>query len=328
MHYRHSYHAGNFADVFKHAALCGLLQSLSRKDSAWCFVDTHAGAGSYDLGGENAAATAEWRKGIARLMNPAEATLSDAASTMATPAMLARYLAAVRDFAGGERQADRGADTGADTGHYPGSPALAAMLARPQDRLLLCERVPEVADALRQTIGRRAIVHVRDGYEAASLLPPAEKRGLVLIDPPFERTDEFDAIADFIITAAQRFSGGIYAAWYPLKNAHVANQLRRRVARETGKPVLDLRLDVGVANQAPNRDAEPAAPSRATGPRVAIFSPRKAQAIVKVRMHACGLLIVNPPFGFETQARELLAYLVPRLAQGARTNWQVEPIGA
>jgi len=185
-----------------------------------------------------------------------------------------------------------------------------------------------VADQLRQTLGRRAIVHVRDGYEAVSLLPPSEKRGLVLIDPPFERTDEFDAIADFIITAVQRFSGGIYAAWYPLKNAHVANQFRRRVARETGKPVLDLRLDVGIATNEQNRDAERAAPSRATGPRVQIFSPRKAQAVVKVRMHACGLLIVNPPFGFEAQAREVLAFLTPRLAQGARASWQVEPIAA
>ncbi|MDB5985544.1 MAG: rRNA ((2030)-N(6))-methyltransferase RlmJ [Nevskia sp.] len=315
MHYRHSYHAGNFADVFKHLAVCGLLDALSRKDSAWCFVDTHAGAGSYDLGGASAAATAEWRDGIARLSASPESMAMAGA-----PALLARYLALVRDYGGAEPRA------------YPGSPLLAAAVARPQDRLLLCERVPEVADELRQTLGRRATVHVRDGYEAASLLPPAEKRGLVLIDPPFERSDEYEAMADFIIASALRFAGGIYAAWYPIKNEHVAGRFRRRVARETGKPTLDLRLDVGVAERAAGSvraDSErQAKQAHAAGARIHVFSPRKAQTVVKVRMHACGLLIVNPPFGFEAQAREALAFLTPHLAQGARASWQVEPVQA
>jgi len=310
MHYRHSYHAGNFADVFKHLAVCGLLDALSRKDSAWCFVDTHAGAGSYDLGGERAAATAEWREGIARL-----SALPDSA-----PALLRRYLALVRDYGGPEPRA------------YPGSPLLAAAIARPQDRLLLCERVPEVADELRQTLGRRAVVHLRDGYEAVSLLPPAEKRGLVLIDPPFERSDEYEAMADFIIAAVLRFAGGVYAAWYPIKNEHVAGRFRRRVARETGKPTLDLRLDVGVAERPAGSDRadseRQAQVAQARGARIHVFSPRKAQTVVKVRMHACGLLIVNPPFGFEAQAREALAFLAPLLAQGARANWQVETVQA
>jgi 23S rRNA (adenine2030-N6)-methyltransferase len=315
MHYRHSYHAGNFADVFKHVAVCGLLDALSRKDSAWCFVDTHAGAGSYDLGGDNAAATAEWRDGIARLTEPAAAAV-----TAGAPPMLARYLAAVREYGGAAPQA------------YPGSPLLAAALARPQDRLLLCERVPEVAEALRQTVGRRATVHLRDGYEAVSLLPPAEKRGLVLIDPPFERSDEYEAMADFIVAAIKRFAGGVYAAWYPIKNEHVAGRFRRRVARETGRPTLDLRLDVGVAERtagSARADSErQAQAAHAAHSRIHVFSPRKAQTVVKVRMHACGLLIVNPPFGFDAQAREALALLTPHLAQGARASWQVEAVQA
>ncbi len=317
MHYRHSYHAGNFADVFKHVAVCGLLDALGRKDSGWCFVDTHAGAGAYDLGGEAAATTAEWRDGIARLTGATTATAATAAaasSKPAMPALVARYLSLVRAFGG------------AEAGAYPGSPMLAAAIARPQDRLLLCERVPEVAEALRASVGRRATVHLRDGYESVSLLPPAEKRGLVLIDPPFERTDEYEAMADFIIAGVQRFAGGIYAAWYPIKNEHVASRFRRRVARDSGRPVLDLRIDVGVAERAEVARDPPQ--GRATGPRVQQYSPRKAQAIVKVRMHACGLLLVNPPFGFEAQAREALAFLTPLLVQGPRSGYSVDAVAA
>lgn len=245
MHYRHHYHAGNFADVFKHLLLIGLIQALNRKDKPWFFLDTHAGAGHYDLRHDIAAKTAEWRDGIGRLVGMSSAD-----------PVLAEYLKLAGNLA-----------------QYPGSPLIAAALARPGDRLGLCEKVPEVAEQLERTLRSlpRAehkpadwAVHLRDGYEAASLLPPKEKRGLVLIDPPFERTDEFDAIADLIASAQGRFAQAQITAWYPVKNRFAADRFVRRVARDSARPVLDIRFDNG----------EPA----------------------EGQMHVCGMLVMNPPF--------------------------------
>ena len=276
MHYQHSYHAGNFGDVFKHVLLCGLLQALSRKDAPWFYLETHAGAGCYDLSGAAAARTAEFQDGIARLWDLDE-----------TPALIAAYLRIVRvENPDGELR------------RYPGSPLVARALARPQDRLALCEKVPAVAAELEQRIGRRApvAIHVRDGYEAHALLPPEEKRGLILVDPPFERRDEFDAVDEFLKQATARFAHGIYAAWYPLKNRHAADRFLRRQAREMKRPALALGFDT--------------------------------DAHAEGQMHGCGMLVLNPPFGFEAQAREALAFLARRLAQGPRPQWSVAALAA
>lgn len=265
MHYRHHYHAGNFADVFKHALLLGLLQSLSRKDKPWCYLDTHAGAGSYSLGSTQAASTQEWRDGVGRLL--------DAESP---PKLVADYLALIA----GERT------------HllYPGSPSIAAAVARPGDRIVCCERVAEVAEELHRNV-RGAEIHVRDGYEAHSLLPPKEKRGLVLVDPPFEARDEFELAHRFLAAAIARFGGGVYALWYPLKNRHAAERFVRRATQDRSRPHLALTLDTD--------------------------APGEGQ------LRACGMLVVNPPFEFEAPAREALAWLAPKLGQGARPAWSV-----
>lgn len=293
MHYRHSFHAGNFADVFKHVFLVGLLQALGRKDKPWSFLDTHAGAGDYDLGSEVALRTGEWHEGIERLLG-SENGLGHGLEHVPEP--LATYLALVRD-----------ANPDGGLRHYPGSPRFAQKLARPGDRLVLCEREPEVAEALKFGFRNFAntTVHVRDGYEAHALLPPPEKRGLVLIDPPFERADEFDAASDFVARAAPRYAGGVFAVWYPLKQDRAAERLLRRLARDGGRPVLDLRLDTGM-------DATPREVMGRSGRR--LVHP----------MTGCGLAVVGPPFGFEAQARETLALLAPRLAQGLRPSWSAE----
>jgi len=287
MHYRHAYHAANFADVFKHVLLVGLLAGLSRKDKPWVFVDTHAGAGDYDLDDIAAGTTGEWRGGIG--------ALADAGNAVDVPALVARYLSLV-----GAENADGGFR------RYPGSPQLARWLMRPElaDRLVLCEKVDAVADDLKRALrGANAAIHVRDGYEAHALVPPAEKRGLMLIDPPFERGDEFDAVAELLRRALARFGNGVYAVWYPLKNAHVAGKFVQRIARESGRPTLDLMIET---------DAPPRAPD--------------ANGIVKQPMTACGMVVVNPPFGFAEQARDALAFLAPRLAQGPNAGWAVNPI--
>jgi 23S rRNA (adenine2030-N6)-methyltransferase len=316
VHYRHSYHAGNFADVFKHVLLVGLFGALNRKDKPWCYLDTHAGAGDYDLGFEGAARTGEWREGIGRL--------GDAAGA---PPMVAEYLrliAAARSQGNAE--------------HYPGSPQFARALARADDRLVLCEKVPEVAAALKASLrgDRRAAIHLRDGYEAHALVPPPEKRGLMLIDPPFERSDELDAIAELIGKSVDRFAGGIYAAWYPVKNAHLVSRFARRVAKDTAKPVLNLEFDNGAEADdeirfASSERPRAAYPQRRERPEVRRQRQPEpgagiVRAIDKKIMHACGLLVVNPPFGFDAEAAAALQWLKPRLAQGPRAGFTMTPI--
>jgi 23S rRNA (adenine2030-N6)-methyltransferase len=276
MHYRHSYHAGNFADVFKHAVLCALLAALSRKDKPWCYLETHAGAGAYDLAGQGAARTGEWRDGIGRLAGAAGA-----------PPAVQFVLDAVAGVNG----------TGA-LRHYPGSPLFAQACAREHDRLVLCEKVPEVAAELRENLRgeRRAAVHCRDGYEAYALLPPAEKRGLLLLDPPFERPDEFDAAAELVEKSLARFAGGVYAAWYPLKNRHAAARFERRVARACDTPPLRLALETGAAGEG--------------------------------QMRACAVLVANPPFGFAEAFTPAGRWLARALAQGPRAAFECAPLTA
>jgi 23S rRNA (adenine2030-N6)-methyltransferase len=274
MHYRHGFHAGNFADVFKHALLCALLEALNRKDAPWFYLETHSGAGMYDLTREESERTGEYHDGIERIW-----TRSDAPAAMQTFMKIARAASPDGVLRG-----------------YPGSPVFAQAIARPQDRMALCEKVPAVAEDLRISLGRdkRIAVHERDGYEAYALLPPAEKRGLTLVDPPFERRDEFEAVSDFLQRAIARFANGICAAWYPLKNLHEAKRFVRRQERELGRPALRIEFDTG--------------------------------AHAEGQLRGCGMLVVNPPFGFDAQARTILAFLSRRLAQGPKPQWSVAPL--
>lgn len=272
MHYQHRFHAGNFADVFKHVLLLALLRALSTKDKPWCYAETHAGAGDYDLGDAAAVRTAEFADGIARLWMQTDA-----------PPAVADCLDQVRAL-----------NPDGALRRYPGSPRLALQAARAQDRLLLCERVPAVARQLRDALGPdpRIRLHRRDGYELPALLPPPEKRGLVLVDPPFERADEFDACADVLAQGLKRFAGGVFAVWYPFKQRHATERWLRRVQRETAREVLNLQLAVSHAAEG--------------------------------EMRACGLLVVNPPHAFRAPAEAALAWLAPRLAQGPGARCSID----
>lgn len=190
MNYRHAFHAGNFADCFKHALLVAILDSLARKPAPFFVLDTHAGAGHYDLDSDAARRTGEADAGIRRLVDSADPALQ-------------RYLGLVGEL-----------------GLYPGSPALIAAAMRTHDRLACCELHPEEAVALRRFFGRdrRVEVHQRSAWEAiGALLPPKEKRGLVFIDPPFEARDEFIQVMDGVRRGHIRFGHGIFAVWYPVK---------------------------------------------------------------------------------------------------------------
>jgi len=266
LNYRHGYHAGNFADVVKHIALIAILMHLRKKETPFAVIDTHAGRGSYDLSGEQAKKTSEAEGGIGRLRGLAPPL----------PAALAAYL----EIAG------QGAD-------YPGSPLIAARLLRPADRLVAIEKHPEEAALLRAVLApwRKASVEEADGYaRLPKLLPPPERRGLILIDPPFEAVDEFAALAAAVRAAHRRFATGIALIWYPVKAPGEAGAFVGEVLAGGAGAALTI--------------------------EIAIDAPPSSEG--KARLSRAGLLVLNPPFGFAGEIAAILALLEPALA--ARTR--------
>ncbi|MEX1152736.1 23S rRNA (adenine(2030)-N(6))-methyltransferase RlmJ [Parvibaculum sp.] len=270
MNYRHAYHAGNFADVMKHAVLALVIEHMKLKDKPFFLLDTHAGAGETDLSGIEAQKTGEFRAGIARVL----------AAETPHPA-LEPYLAALGDE---------------PLARYPGSPLLAVRLARETDRLAFCELHPDDAAQLKQYFARDARVktHERDGYAALkAMLPPKERRGLVLIDPPFESRDEIARLFDALMDAVERFATGTYIIWYPVKDPSVSGAFLERLAEDGPPKSLCLELHIMAAD-----------PARMTG---------------------CGLVVVNPPWTLAGSARDMLDWLAETLAQApgarAREEW-------
>jgi 23S rRNA (adenine2030-N6)-methyltransferase len=265
VNYRHAFHAGNFADVVKHVALVAILLHLRKKDKPFRVIDTHAGRGLYDLQSEAAARTGEAAGGIARLED-----LSGA------PPALAAYLDIVR-WAG--------------AGRYPGSPLIAAKLLREQDKLIAIERHADDEKALASALARfgNAKSFCADGYQRLSaLLPPPERRGLVLIDPPYEAADEFVRLGEALAAARKRFATGIYLVWYPIKSVAASDALSGEVLADGPENVLRITIDVG-------REAEGE----------------------KDRLSAAGVLVINPPYGFAEEMRAAAGVLGPRLGRNA-----------
>ncbi len=272
MNYRHGYHAGNFADVLKHLALCELLRLLTAKDKKLFVLDTHAGAGGYDLAGELAGRTGEAMAGIARLI---------ATPPAGRPAAVARYLAAVAAY-------DRKfGPSGGGLRRYPGSPRLIRAALRPGDRFVACELHAEDALALRREFaGDRAIeVRQEDGYKVLkAMLPPVERRGFVLIDPPFEATDEFERLARAVRQGLRRFATGCYAVWYPIKDEVAAAAFIATLGAPR-RLVMELRI------------------------------PGEAGT---TKLTACGLAVINPPWRFEEAMAEALPWIASVLDGKAR----------
>lgn len=284
MNYRHGYHAGNFADVLKHAALCELLRLLLSKDKKLFVLDTHAGAGGYDLGGGLAERTGEAARGIGRLA---------AASRVGMPAAVTRYLAAAAAYDG--KFGPLGGKPGGTLRRYPGSPRLIRAALRPGDRFVACELHPGDALALkREFAGDRAVeVRQADGYQALkALLPPIERRGLVLIDPPFEAADEFERLARAVRHGLRRFATGCFAIWYPIKDAAAVAGFLDSIAAPR-RLVLALRLEgQGEAG----------------------------------KLAACGLAVINPPWRFEEAMAEAMPWIAAAL--GGRASVVASPASA
>jgi 23S rRNA (adenine2030-N6)-methyltransferase len=258
VNYRHAYHAGNFGDCLKHAVVVWLMRALQRKPTPVFVLDTHAGAGRYDLNVGPAARTGEWRDGVARLLDDPPSALLD-------------YIELVRSL-----------------GPYPGSPLIVRALLRADDRLACCELHPEDAAALRQLFARdrQVAVHHRDAWEAiGALLPPKERRGLVLVDPPYEDRQEFAELVRGLAAGHARFPTGVFAAWYPIKHRAPVraflDELRRSGIRDIVTAELRLR--------------EPIDPARLNG---------------------CGMVVVNPPYRFEADVPPIMHALLERLGNG------------
>ncbi len=292
MNYRHAFHAGNFADVFKHALLARVLTYLIQKPAPLRFIDTHAGIGVYDLTGEEASRTGEWRDGIGRLDRTAlPGDIAD---------LLAPYLGAV---------GPRGADGSWRT--YPGSPGLAQWILRPEDRLSLCELHPADAKTLKSLLGRDRRVQVLpgDGYAGLkALLPPRERRGLVLIDPPFESPDEFETVLTATLRATRIWSTGTYMLWYPLKNEAAVSRFSQGLVAAGLRRVLQLHLMVADGG------------SGASLAKVSGVGIQQAAGASRP-LAGAGLVIVNPPYTLKAEAERLLPFLAERLGRSDRSAW-------
>ena len=268
MNYRHIYHAGNFADVLKHAVLARLIRYMQKKEGAFRVLDTHAGIGLYDISSDEAQKTGEWQGGIGKLM---EADLGSQVSELLEP-----YLSAIRELnpEGGIR-------------FYPGSPKLARMLFRPQDRLSAMELHPEDFARLHRLFegDHHSRITELDGWLALGAhLPPKEKRGIVLVDPPFEEEDEYERLAQGLEKAYRRFPGGTYCLWYPLKK---------------GAPIKEFHETLQALDIPKMLCAE-----------LTVRSDRGMTGLT-----GSGLVIVNPPFTLKDELHQMLPALKDHLAQ-------------
>ncbi len=262
--YRHLFHAGNFADVFKHSLLSRLVLAFEKKDRPFFVLDTHAGIGRYDLTHEWALKNAEFRDGIARIWTRKE-----------VPDEFIPYFEAIR-----------GENAGTALRFYPGSPRIVRRLLRPLDRMVLIELNRKDCEVLGALFGgdRQTTVRLMDGYQSLkAFLPPKERRGLIFIDSSFDRAREFDRLTQGLVEAYRRFANGVFALWYPLMEPLAMRAFQRGIVASGIRKILQVEMSV--------------LPESWSG-----------------AMRGCGMLVVNPPFGFEAQARGMLKWLQPALS--------------
>ncbi|MCR4301044.1 MAG: 23S rRNA (adenine(2030)-N(6))-methyltransferase RlmJ [Sulfuricaulis sp.] len=265
MNYRHIYHAGNVADVFKHVMLSLLLKSLAKKDTPFFYLDTHAGAGRYDLNSAAAQKTGEYRDGILRLWN-------------------SQPLSGIEDYL----SAVRALNPGKTLQYYPGSPRVARFFLRPQDRAVLLELHPNECALLKIEFARDRQVAVlrQNGYAGLkAFLPPRERRGLVLIDPPYESDREFQQLIEGLRDARARWESGLYALWYPIKSRPPVERFHRALVASGMRRIL-----------------------------LAEFSPYPEDS--DFRLNGCGMVMIGPPWKLD----ETLHLLLPDLLKVLRQN--------
>lgn len=274
--YRHAFHAGNYADVLKHLIVNLIMESLCRKEAPFCYLDTHAGIAFYDLNSEFAQKTAEFKDGIQLLWQLPENAIHPLAAT---------YMRTLRAF-----------NPGACLNTYLGSPAFARHFLRSQDSMNLMELHPQDVDLLKAGFkgDKQVHIHQRDGFEGLiALVPPKQKRGLVLIDPSYELKQDYLAVVETLKMAHKRWPQGIYALWYPLLNQKLHETLLKKLAGSGIKKILVVELC-----------------------REASHTPRA--------MYGTGMVIINPPYQLEQALQELLPWLWHLLSPQGQGKWRVE----
>lgn len=272
--YRHSFHAGNHADVLKHIVLMLIIESLQQKEKGFYYLDTHAGAGLYRLFSQEAEKTAEYAEGIGRLWQRDD-----------LPTEVDRYVKLIRKLNYG----------GKALRYYAGSPLLAANLLRPQDRALMMELHPSDFPLLRNNFKafENVIVKIGDGFQQVkATLPPKERRGLVLIDPPYELKEDYDLVVKSIEEGYKRFATGVYAIWYPV----VLRQQTKRMIKGLDATGIRKILQIELAVR-PDSDQR--------------------------GMTASGMIVINPPWTLEKQMKSILPYLSTALAPQGTGGWSV-----
>ena len=289
MNYRHAFHAGNFADVVKHVAMALCFDRLNAKDAPYRYIDTHAGIGLYDFEGDEAGRSPEWKDGVGRIWD------AEASAPEDVRAALAPWLNIVRRLNTGGLQ------------HYPGSPLIAAEMMRKGDAIRLCELHPESAVLLREAMGRdkRVKIEERDGFDALpAYLPPPERRGLVLIDPPFEagtsgRKLDFEWMLTAALKAVKRWPQGTYVFWRPIKDLEAVQQFDSEL-------VSMLIEQGGIAAEK------------------LLVADLWVRAIGEGKLGGAGVVIVNPPYGVEQHLRAAMPWLCELMAQGPGAGWRLE----
>jgi 23S rRNA (adenine2030-N6)-methyltransferase len=272
--YRHIFHAGNFADVFKHSAIVQLAALIARKNKPFLYLDTHAGIGRYDLSHAWAQKNREYENGIGRIFDRDDC-----------PDSVRAYLDAVR-----------GMNPDGQLRFYPGSPQLVQGLMRDADRMVLIDFGAEDYARLQKQFQteRRAQVYRMDAYQGLkAFLPPRERRGLILVDPPFDRSREFARLSDAIVDAHRRFATGVYAIWYPLMQAGAVSVFERSVTAGGIRKVLKLELSV---------------------------HPDGWQH----GLRGSAMLVINPPYGFDRLAEPLLRWLWQALSPDGAGSYRVK----
>jgi 23S rRNA (adenine2030-N6)-methyltransferase len=279
MNYQHAFHAGNFADVHKHVALTLILEYLRAKPGAFRVIDSHAGAGRYELLGAEATRSPEWRDGIERVIAAAPGLRQSGAYALLKPYL---DIVAAQNAAG-------------DLRVYPGSPLIAKALLRPQDRLIACELEPRAAALLKTALrgDPRVKVLAIDGWMAVDAnVPPKERRGLVLVDPPYEEAADFGRLTGALEKAHRKWPTGIYMLWYPIKERNAPDALARRL-RRLGVPTV-LRCEI------------------------TLRPPRADAGLV-----GSGLIVVNPPYTLARDLEALFPVLIRVLSPDSayRLDW-------
>jgi 23S rRNA (adenine2030-N6)-methyltransferase len=278
MNYRHAYHAGNFADVFKHIILVALTQALLRKDKGFCFLDTHAGVGHYNLLSAPAQKSKEFLGGIAKIMqqdNP--------------PPLVKTYIDCVK------KMNLLAPDT---LQYYPGSPAIVRQFLRENDRMVLTELHEDDYLTLRRAFphDKKVGVHHQDGYLGLkAFLPPPERRGLVLIDPPYEKPDELSDVVSTLGAAVTRWDTGIFALWYPVKESRSIVRFHRAVKLKIERPTLAIELNIFPDN-------------------------------LGTQLNGNGMIIVNPPWQFEEEIKAILPWLWRTLSPNQQGHYDIKTL--